>query len=263
MASIELPSRRTSGPPWNVIALVVAGLVALAAVAVLGFTALTRSGATTQVNIPGVAAAADTITVDATGQLSVAPDLMTASIGVWVMRSSVRDALAASSSQAAKMVSTLKDQGVDAKDIQTARVSVNGSYDYASSSRRLIGYQASNMLTVTLRDLGKAGSVIAAAAEAVGNDFTIDNISLGHANKPEEISQARQLAIQDASSKAGQYASLTGRKVGKVLALSDDYVTFTSGPSQGGGFGGGGGVPVEPGQGAVVARVKVTYALGN
>jgi uncharacterized protein len=260
MAAIELPGRRSAGPPWGVIAMVLAGVVALAAIGVLGYTALSASPGTTQVNLPGVAAAADTITVDATGQLAVTPDLMTVSLGVEVTRGSVRDALTTANAEANKLIDTLKAQGVDAKDIRTSDVSINPQYNYNVSPRAVTGYQASNIVSATLRDLSKSGGIIATAAESVGNDIVIRNVSLSHNSKPDEVKQARQLAVQDAQSKAGQYGSLTGRKVGKVLAISDDYVTFTAMPYQGGGIGGGG-VPVEAGQGAVIARVKVTYAL--
>lgn len=255
MAAIQLPSRGARWrPAWGIIAVVAAGLVLLVAVGGLALSAMSRGA--TQVSLPGVAAAADTVTIDATGQLAAAPNVATVSIGVRVQhQGSVRDALAGASTSATRLIDTLKAQGVDPKDIQTSYVSVDAEWNYTE----LAGYAASNMLTVKLRDVGKVGSVISAAGDAVGNGLVVQGISFNHEPSAEEARQARQLAVQDAAAKAAQYASMTGRKVGKVLAISDDYVSFTPFTQGGGGIGGG--VPVESGQGAVVARVKVTYAL--
>ena len=259
MATMQLPARKTAGPPWTVIALVAVGAIALVAVAALGYQAVTGTPAVSSpvVNIPGVTPVADTVTVVATGSVPAAPDMMTVTLGAQVSRGSARDALTAAGNSAANLANVIKQQGVDPKDIQTEYVNVWRNDNYGQ-----VTYIANNQLRVVIRDLSKASAIIGAASDALGNDLSLNGISLSRQDSTAELNQARQLAMQTAAARADQWSKLTGRKLGKVLSVDEGGFGYTN---YQGGYGGGGqggaGVPIESGQGVVQVQIAVTYHL--
>ncbi|MBW8804975.1 MAG: SIMPL domain-containing protein [Catenulisporales bacterium] len=66
---------------------------------------------------------------------------------------------------------SLKANHVADADQKTSGLGVGPEYDYSSSKRTVTGYQATENLTVTLRDTKAAGATISAAA-AAGGDAT-------------------------------------------------------------------------------------------
>lgn len=53
------------------------------------------------------------------------------------------------------------------------------------------------------------------------NKIEVQNIQFDIENKVELFKQSRELAYQKAFDKASQYATLSGRKIGKVLIISE------------------------------------------
>lgn len=259
MATVQLPAKRAPGAPWSLIALIAVGAIALVAVAALGYQAVSGGTASSPITIPGVSTTADSVTVVATGEVAAAPDMMTVYVGASVQRPTAREALQVASSEAAALADYLKQQGVDPKDIQTQYVNIWHGKDNNGQSY----YTASNELRVVLRDLSKAGGIIAGAADTLGNDVTIGNISLERQDSTAQIAQARDLAMKTANTRADQWSKLTGRKLGNVLGVNEGSFGYSNyQPGQyGGGIGGGGGVPIETGQGTVSVQVAVTYRL--
>ena len=64
------------------------------------------------------------------------------------------------------VVTALKAMGIAEDDIQTTSLTLTPVYDYDTSPARLVGYQASNQVTVTVRDITQTGPVIDAATAA-------------------------------------------------------------------------------------------------
>ncbi|MFZ4487178.1 MAG: SIMPL domain-containing protein, partial [Candidatus Nanopelagicales bacterium] len=126
------------------LALILAGAVAL----------LSACAPTTTVTAPG-GAAARTVSVAATGTAEATPDAARASITVESSDpSSAQVAQAAAAEATTLALDELKAAGVDEKDIATQAINVGPFYDYTSEGgQTLIGYRASQTLTVTLRDL--------------------------------------------------------------------------------------------------------------
>lgn len=259
MATMQLPARKTAGPPWNVIALIAVAAVAVVAVAALAYQAVTGTPVASSpvINVPGVTAATDSVTVIATGSVPAVPDMMTVTIGAQVSRGSAREALQAAGDKAASLANVLKQQGVDPKDIQTQYVNVWRNDNYGQ-----VSYVANNQLRVVIRDLSKASAILGAASDALGNELSMNGIALSRHDSTAELNQARQLAMQAAAGRAEQWSKLTGRKLGKVLSVNEGGFGYTNyGGGQGGGIGGGGGVPIESGSGVVEVQVAVTYHL--
>ena len=134
---------------------------------------------------PGVVAAASGdpthgITVQGTATISVKPDQATISLGVDTQASTATQAQSNASKAMAAVIAAVKGQGVADTDLTTAGISLSPSYgdQLPSGSPRVTGYQASQSLTITVRDLDKVGPIIdagvAAGATSVGGiSFTL------------------------------------------------------------------------------------------
>jgi uncharacterized protein YggE len=205
------------------------------AAAVLAMTALglgggyawgrTSDGAT--LAMPATLAAASTpaagstgITVSGTGSVSGTPDALNLSMGVSVTSPTVTAALQGANAAAEKVQALLKQRGVAAKDIQTSGLSVQPQY--GGGDRPVItGYQVTESLTAVLRDLGKAGDIIGAAAQAGGDATRVDGVSLDLTDTGALLTAARTKAFQQAKDKAEQLARAAGKDLGAVVAISE------------------------------------------
>lgn len=203
----------------------------------------------------------NTITVVGVGTGSGTPDTAQVTLGVTTLRSSVRDAVSAASTDEGHLLAALHGQGVQDKDIQTASIWISTQTNCCPSV--LAGYNATTQLTVTVHHIGNVTTVIEAAVDAVGNDLQINGISLYVADQGPMLKSARAAAIADANTKAQDYARLSGHHVGGLIGVSE-VVQYGSGFScdQCGGKGaGGGGIQVQAGVTSVSVTVAVTYEL--
>jgi uncharacterized protein YggE len=83
----------------------------------------------------------------------------------------------------------------------------------------MTGYQASNLVTITVRDLAKLGATVDAVVAAGANE--INGIGFGLANPQAAEDAARQAAVKALTAKAGLYAQATGHRVQRLVNLSE------------------------------------------
>jgi uncharacterized protein len=204
------------------------------------------------------------ITVTGTGNVSGVPNQLSLSMGVQTSAGSVASALRQANAAVRAVTSTLGRTGVSASDIQTSGLSIYPNY--SGSSRLPTGYQVSEQLAVTLRQLSRAGSQISAAARAGGNATQIDGVSLNLSDTSALLATARAKAVTDAKAKAAAYARALGRQLGPVVSMSE---TPPAQPFVGLGYAAAAGVahapspvPVHPGTQQLSVTVTVVFALG-
>ena len=95
------------------------------------------------------------------GEVKAKPDLAVVTVGVLSQSQTARQAVTDNNAAMEKVIASLKAAGIDAKDIQTSNFSVNPRYDYQNNVQpRLVGYDVSNTVGVTVRNLEKLGSVL-------------------------------------------------------------------------------------------------------
>lgn len=162
-----------------------------------------------------------TIVVSGTGEASAAPDIAFLNLGVEAEGATAAEALRKNSAQMEATIKSLREAGVDKKDIQTSSLNVGAKYDYSRDNAppRIVGYQATNTVNVKLRNLDKAGSVIDKAVGVGAN--RLDSISFGFADPKPLMNSARKAAVADAHDRAALYAEAAGVKLGPVLTISD------------------------------------------
>ena len=159
------------------------------------------------------------VTVSGHGKVTVKPDTASLSLGVSVTASKANDALRQAATKADTLIKVLTSAGVSKDDIATSGVSLYPQYDI--TGRTIRGYSASNSMTVTIRKLGDAGTIIDAAAALVGNEINIGGISFYVNDTEVVIGAARAAAITNAKARADQYAGAANAKVGAVMTISE------------------------------------------
>ena len=92
---------------------------------------------------------------------------------------------------------------------------------FKERERVIIGYEVTNQLTVKLRDLDDAGSVIDEVTAAGGNLIRFNGIRFTIDDTDALQDEARAAAIGDMMDKANQVASLTGVELGKLINISE------------------------------------------
>ncbi len=195
-------------------ALVPAGLALTVAGA---FAALVLTAGSGPVSAADSAAAQPgTVAVEGTAMVIGSPDILRTTLAVTKRAPDVSAAMNGANKLISKVRAALKKDGVAEADIQTRDFSVDKSY-----SKKSPGYIASQSLAITVRDLGKAGKIIADAAAAGGNATRIYGVSYDLEDRSDLVKQARDLAFSDAKAKANRYAKLAGRSLGEVRTVTE------------------------------------------
>ena len=186
---------------------------ALAAAALAG--ALLTAPALAQVIPP----AAISVTGEAT--VSVPPDLAEIGGGVTSEAKTAREASEANNAAMGKVLQALKGAGIEEKDIQTARLSLQPqSAPNRSGPSAIAGYRASNRVTIRVRDVTKVASVIDTLVGAGANEIGGINFVVSQASKL--LDEARERAVADARRKAEIYAKAAGVTLGAPLGISEE-----------------------------------------
>jgi len=201
--------------------LVLLGLVVAYLIGSAGDGAGTRAAAAEEVDRPD-----RTVVMTGTGKASVVPDQLSFSVSVNVTRPDVSDAMSESNRIMAKVLASLKDYDVTKRDMQTTGLSIDPVYRYYNyAPPEITGYRVGQSARVTVKDLAKAGKAITATVRAGGNAVRVRNISLGISDRDSVIAEARDLAVEQATAKAKQYAHATGQALGDVLTLKEVRAT--------------------------------------
>jgi uncharacterized protein len=160
------------------------------------------------------------ITVSGEATVSVAPDQAQVEAGVTSDAKTAREASEANNTAMGKLLLALKAAGIDAKDIQTSRLSLQPQSAPNRSSNAIVGYRASNQVIVRLRDITKVASTIDLLVGAGANDIGGINFMVSQASK--WLDDAREQAVADARRKAEIYAKAAGVTLGAPLSISEE-----------------------------------------
>jgi len=187
-----------------------------------------------------VAAGNSVLTVTAEGKTIREPDLAVFNAGVTTQGSSAGAALAENSRAMERVIAALKAAGIAERDIQTSNLSINPIYadpnrDAMMTARmtgqpyvspppdqqvpRIIGYSASNNVSVRQRDLKNFGKVIDTLAGAGANQISGPAFQLD--NPDPALDQARLEAVKTARARADLYAGATGLGIVRILSISE------------------------------------------
>ncbi len=150
------------------------------------------------------------------------PDIAVLSMGAESLGTTVTEARQDAALAIDGILRALRAAGVDDDDIETQYFSIQPRYEYPrDGGPRLIGYQVTNTLTVTVRDLDNVGAIIDNAVEAGGDAARVNGITFSVEDGAALEHEARLLALQDAVAKADLYAEQLGVSRGKLAFVTE------------------------------------------
>ncbi|HEY5070729.1 MAG TPA: SIMPL domain-containing protein [Caulobacteraceae bacterium] len=236
-------------------AAILASLVGLFAVAQVSAQALSRDAAF----------ATTTLDLSAQGEAKIAPDMATISLGVETTATNAAQAMRANADKMARMLAAVQKAGVAARDLQTSSLGLSAQYAYEQGrAPRATGYQASNQLIVTVRDLANLGPIVDAASGAGAT--TVSGISFGLTNPVSAENTARIAAVKAVQDKASLYAQAVGYHIVRLVNLSEGGGYAPSPPrplAMARMVGAAAPTPVEPGEMTVRIEVTAVFELAR
>ena len=202
-------------------------------------------------SVPSIAVAGE-------GRVVAPPDMASVQLGVQTEGRTALEAMTSNGVVMAKVIQAVKAVGIPDTDIQTTGISLYPRY--FGDPPTVVGYQASNNISVTINDLSKAVWALDGAISAGAN--TTSGIQFGIKNLDSLRNQALALAAGSARAKAQVIADALGVTIRGVHRVTE-----------GGGYGGPlpmpvsapareGTVPIEPGQLTISATVSVEFTIG-
>jgi hypothetical protein len=207
-----------------------------------------------------------TISVPGTGRVTVEPDIATLRLGVLVVRQTAGAAREAAAATMTAVLEALGAKGIAKRDMRTALLSLSPVTDYSSDKGpRVTGYQAANSVSVTVRELSAAGTLIDAALAAGATSLEGLEFRVAEPGAAEE--EARRLAMADARRRATTIAQAGDVELGAVVGVVEG--------DQGGGpqpypaarafalKAEAADTPVEAGSQEIAVSVSVTFAIGG
>lgn len=172
---------------------------------------------------------ATTLNLAAYGETKVAPDMATITLGVMTEAGTAAEAMQANARRMDGVVAALRKAGIAEKDIQTSNLSLSPQYRYQENEPpRLVGYQASNQVTITVRDLKRLGQAVDATVSAGANQ--VHGISFGLDDPTAAQNAAREDAVRKLGAKAELYAKATGHRIARLVSLSEGAASWPQPP---------------------------------
>lgn len=163
------------------------------------------------------------VTLSVTESVESAPDMASVNTGVQTRAQTAKQAMADNAAQMDRLIAALVKAGVARKDIQTSGLNLNPQYDYSNRTDgqgpRFLGYEASNQLTVKLRDIARVGETIDKLVEAGATN--VNGPSFGIADDTALLREARTKVIRTAGERAAFYAQAAGYRSARLIAISE------------------------------------------
>ena len=171
------------------------------------------------------AAPGATITVSGNATVTLKADYAQVTVGVSTKAPTVEEASQKNTAAIHAVIVALTEAGVLEEDIATSNYSVNAEYDYSSmGGQRLTGYNVSNQLNVTIRDMEHIGATLDKATAAGAN--TIYNIQFLSTKADAAMDEATAYAVQDAMRRAQLLANAAGLQLGSIVSITDTVTGY-------------------------------------
>lgn len=169
--------------------------------------------------VPGTPATdTPSITTRGVGTVTGTPDILTVVLGVATRAPDAAGALEDNNARAAALLEVLRGRGVADDDLRTSQLSIFPTY---TPDGGIDGYEVSNQVTATLRDVAAAGALIDAAAGAAGDAVRVQQIAFSLDDDSEPRARARADAVGQARTQAEQLAEAAGERLGHVVSITE------------------------------------------
>ncbi len=196
-----------------------------------------------------------TLQVTGVGEAEATPDTARITLGFTARAPQAAAAYEQTAAALNRVVQALMQAGLTAAQLQTREIALNPVYEPPGEEgeSRLLGYEASATLAVTLRDLARVGAVIDLAVASGANRVDGVQFTVREAERAEAAALAQ--AVHDARRQAAVLAQSLGVVLGPVreVVAEASPVPFVARAAEG--------MPVLPGTLTLTRSVRVVYAL--
>ncbi len=165
------------------------------------------------------------LSVSGEGIVRSVPDQAQISAGVVTQAPTAGAAMAANGRAMNAVFAAIRKLGVPEKSIQTSGFSVTPQYPpyrqnaAPEESRKIIGYEVQNQVTVILDDVSKVGSALDALVQSGSNQM--GQVSFTIRDPKPLLMEARALAVEDARARAQTYAKAAGVSLGRIISIQE------------------------------------------
>ena len=178
-----------------------------------------------------------TITVSGIGTVLVNPDTVQMNVMYSHVAQTTKEAKDEVDKKIRQILDILKDEKIDEKNIKTISLNYDVETEYGNGRLVWVGQRAQQTIVVTINDIGNNPNKLPVLLDKL---TAIDRVEIRYIlfdieDKTEFFKQSRELAYQKAYDKASQYAVLSGQKIARVLAISEEKNrdVFRGGPAMG------------------------------
>jgi uncharacterized protein YggE len=202
------------------------------------------------------------ISISGEATVSAAPDLAEIDGGVTTEAKTAREATDANNIAMTAVVAALKNVGIAEKDMQTSRLSLQPQSVANRNNEgpvRIVGYRATNHVTVRIRDVSKVASVIDTLTGAGAN--SISGISFRVTQASKLLDEARTQALADARRKAEIYAKAANVTLGAPISITEAGASGPVPMLRAKFAADSAGAPVAPGEETLHVGVSVSYEI--
>jgi len=174
-------------------------------------------------SVCGVSASQDAgvsvINAGGLGEVRVEPDQAVVRLGILEERRTAAAAQRLANEAATEIAEAVRAVGIPESSIQTERLTLGPIYDFQANAREIVGYTASNTISVRVEDLDQVRAVVDAALQAGANQ--LNGVSFSLSDESAARQAALEAAVADARSKAQTMAGALGVTLGPILAVTE------------------------------------------
>lgn len=169
-----------------------------------------------------------TMRISASGKVTAVPDLAIVTLGVESQGTDAVDVKNKNNQKMNQIINFIKQQGVDEKDLQTTGFYASPRYNYVNGQNNLIGYQASQSVTIKIKGIDKSQAQLEKILDGAVNNGANDvqGVVLSFLDTDVLKQSARKQAIEKAKQKAEELADESGLRLGRVINVvegASDY----------------------------------------
>lgn len=156
-----------------------------------------------------------TFDVSGEGKVVVVPDEAVISLGVSEQGRNLKFVQEAVNTKMEQLGQSLKELGIDEKDIKTT------AYNYYPDYQERGLYRAQATVSVTVRDLEKVSPALDLVGTLGLDSVTGPLFGLSDELREKSVREARELAIEEAKAKAKELSGLAGMRLGRIVNISE------------------------------------------
>jgi hypothetical protein len=256
---------RTENPTIKI--LMIVGIVLLSILIIYTVFAIQKTAKETQ--YIGATGDQNTINISETGTVYAVPDVALVTFTAITQESTISNALEKNNNKANGVIDFLKRQGINDADMKIVDFNIYPQYEwqtkgvdltvYPLGKRVITAYQAVESIEATMRDadlIGRniEGSLDAGASQVSGLQFIIDK-------QDEFKKQARQIAMDNARTKAQQIADGMGVRLGDPVSFTESYYSPVYSSTEKATAGTGSSMQIVVGENKIEVTVNVSYEI--